>query len=86
MGAAKETEMGAGAQLFGSRGHYLATPWACKGHRKTEAADVPSTLGKPQVTRTKELWDPGSLDCPLPDFGSSLGILEDKARTQKVSI
>lgn len=63
----------------GLRAALLATPWACKGHRGTEAADVPSTLGKPQVTRTKELSGPGSLDCPLPDFGSSLGILEDKA-------
>ena len=63
----------------GLRAAVLATPWACKGHRRTEAADVPSTLGKPQVTRTKELWDSGSLDCPLPDSGSALGILEDKA-------
>ena len=40
----------------------LATPQACKGHRRTEAADIPSTLGKPQVTRTKELSGPGSRD------------------------
>lgn len=78
--------MGAGVQLFGSRGLCFCNTMGVQRAQKDRSSRCTLNPGKTQVTRTKELWDPGSLDCPLPDCGSSLGILEDKACPQQVSV
>lgn len=70
--------MGAGAQLSGLRTALLATPWACKGHRRTEAVDVPQPWGSLKSQEPRSCGTPGPR-LPLPDSGSTLGILEDKA-------
>lgn len=66
MGAAKETEMGAGAQLFGSRGHYSCNTMGVQRAQKDRSSRCTLNPGKASTHKNQGAVGPWLTRLPPP--------------------